>query len=394
MRLLPWDYGVNNLLRRPLRTALTVLGLVLVVFLVLLVVAFLRGLEASLQQSGDEQVVVLHSITAADNLENSSIPDQVPTLVRSELANLVRHVEGTPALSPELFVSTTIQPANENDAPHLAVLRGVRPEVFLVRRRAFLVDGRFPQAGEVLVGRLAAAKLGLPPERLAVGQTLPLEGQSLTVSGHFAAPGTLLEAELWCPLDDLKQRMKRPNDLSLVALLLDPRGERVRQLDDIDYFARFRYRDLELAGSPETEYYGSLRRHFQAIRGLAWFLVGLVGLAGACGAVNTMYAAVAGRVCEFAALQAIGFRRRAICLSLLQESVLLAALATLVATGLALLLAHGVAVRFTMGAFALRVDAFAQLIGVAAGLGIGVLGAVPPAWRALRLPIALALKAV
>ena len=53
MRLLPWDYGVRNLARRPVRTALTALGLALVVFLLLLVVGFVRGLELSLQQSGD-----------------------------------------------------------------------------------------------------------------------------------------------------------------------------------------------------------------------------------------------------------------------------------------------------------------------------------------------------
>jgi hypothetical protein len=73
---------------------------------------------------------------------------------------------------------------------------------------------------------------------------------------------------------------------------------------------------------------------------------------------------------------------------------LLAALATLVATGLAVVLLQGLAIRFTMGAFALELDHLALLIGCGAGLGLGVVGAVPPAIRAFRLPIALALKAV
>jgi ABC-type antimicrobial peptide transport system permease subunit len=107
-----------------------------------------------------------------------------------------------------------------------------------------------------------------------------------------------------------------------------------------------------------------------------------------------MYAAVAGRIREFATVQAVGFSRRAIVVSLVQESVLLAAFATLLATGLAILLIQGVAVRFTMGAFTLQLDRLALLVGCGSGLALGIIGALPPAIRAFRLPIAEALKAV
>src|SRR5437899_12809337 len=52
-RPLPWEYGVRNLLRRPARSGLTLACLTLVVLLVLVVVGFVRGLEASLGVSGD-----------------------------------------------------------------------------------------------------------------------------------------------------------------------------------------------------------------------------------------------------------------------------------------------------------------------------------------------------
>ncbi len=394
MRLLPWDYGVRNLQRRPLRTVLTALGLTLVVFLLLLVVSFLRGLDVSLQQSGDEQVVLLHSIAAAENLENSSISDQVPALVRSELAPHLLNVNEVPALSPELLVSTILGPQAEGATVQQTVLRGVRPEVFLVRRKAFIIEGQFPKRGEILLGKMAVAKLGTKPEDLAVGKTLEIEKATWRISGHFAAPNTFLEGEIWCPLDDLKQHVKRPNDISLVAIRMNQQGNRKQQLDDIDYFCRFRHRDLEVFGSPEVEYYGSLRRHYEPMRGLAWLLVLLVGIAGACGAINTMYAAVAGRVREFAALQCIGFPRHAIGISLLQESVLLSTLATLAATVLAVLLLQGVAIRFPMGAFTLRLDPTALLVGAGTGVALGIIGAIPPALRAFRLPLAMALKAV
>jgi hypothetical protein len=47
-----------------------------------------------------------------------------------------------------------------------------------------------------------------------------------------------------------------------------------------------------------------------------------------------------------------------------------------------------------MGAFALRVDGTALLLGCGTGLLLGVIGALPPAVQAMRLPIVDGLKAV
>jgi len=395
MKLLPWDYGVRNLLRRPVRTLLTALGLTLVVFLLFLVVGFVRGLEKSLQQSGDPEVVMIHNVNSAENLENSSISDEVTTLARTEFSAQLIKYGSVPAVSPELTIASRVGLPDEKSGAQLAVLRGVDfQKVFLVRRQVFLLEGALPKPGEVLIGRLAATKLGLSMNDLAVGGSILIEGKPWKISGRFAAPGTLLEAELWMPLDELKVAMKRPNDISIVAMRFDPTGDRNKQMGFVDYFCRNRRPDLELMGSQEAEYYASLQKHYGPMRTMTWLLLGLVALAGACGAMNTMYAAVAGRVREFAALQSIGFSRRAIAASLLQESVILAALATLTATALALFLLQGVAVRFTMGAFSLQLDRTAILIGCSVGLGLGLLGAIPPAWRAFRLSIVDALKAV
>ena len=127
---------------------------------------------------------------------------------------------------------------------------------------------------------------------------------------------------------------------------------------------------------------------------LAWLVVLLVSGAGIFAGLNMMYGAVAGRVREIATLQAMGYRRRAILLSILQEGALLAAAASLIAGAVSLLLLNGLAIRFTMGAFALRIDSMAILIGCGAGLSLGVLGALPPAFKALRAEVATSLKAV
>jgi len=110
--------------------------------------------------------------------------------------------------------------------------------------------------------------------------------------------------------------------------------------------------------------------------------------------LNTMYGAVVGRVREIATLQALGYRRRAILLTLVQEATLLACAAGLIACLTGLFLVDGAAVRFTMGAFRLRVDSFGVAVGCGVAALLGVVGALPPAIKAMRLPVVDAIKAI
>jgi ABC-type lipoprotein release transport system permease subunit len=385
-RPLPWDYGVRNLLRRPGRSALSLAALATVVLLVFVVVGFIRGLETSLAASGDARVAIVHSHGAAENLENSSVPASTAALFAASLGGVQRRY-GVQHVSPELYLGTMVQ-ADGAGKPALGLVRGVEPAATLVRRQVQLIEGSWPQPGEVLAGRLSSAKLGCPSEALAVGRQVSFEGRFWRVSGRFAARGSAMESELWCPLVDLQQALKR-QDVSFVALLLSPRGE----FSEVDTLCKERL-DLEVQALRETDYYASLQRHYGPVRMLAWLVVALVSGAGVFAGLNTMYGAVVGRVRELAALQTIGFARRAIVLSLVQEGTLLAASGSLVAAALALAMLNGAAVRFTMGAFALRVDSAAIVIGCGAGLFIGVLGSLPAAIHAMRQPIAEGLKAV
>jgi putative ABC transport system permease protein len=161
----------------------------------------------------------------------------------------------------------------------------------------------------------------------------------------------------------------------------------------LDEFCKERL-DLELPATPETAYYAALQKHYRPVRTLAWLVMLLVAGAGVFAGLNTMYGSVVGRVRELAMLQTLGYVRRAIALSLVQEATLLAAAASLIAAVIALLLINGLAVRFTMGAFTLRIDSVALLLGCGTGLLLGVVGALPPALRAMRLAITEGLKAI
>jgi ABC-type antimicrobial peptide transport system permease subunit len=273
------------------------------------------------------------------------------------------------------------------EEPEMGLVRGVTPTVLLVRRQVELEAGTWPKAGEVLVGRLAAAKLGAREEELDVGQSIEFEGRTWRISGMFSAGGAAFESEVWCRLDELQQAMKR-QDLSVVAVTLAPGAD----FTNVELFCMVRL-DLELQAMREADYYATLQKDYGPVRMLAWLVVLLVSGAGVFAGLNTMYGSVVGRIRELATLQTIGFARRAMVVSLIQEGVILAAAASLLATLVALVFVNEAAVRFTMGAFSLRIDEVAVLVGCAIGLGLGVLGAIPPAIRALRMPLVDGLKA-
>ena len=386
LRLLPWEYGVRNLFRRPLRTGLTFLGLTIVVLLVAAVVGFVRGLERSLAVSGDERVAIVFARGMGENLEYSSIPMRTADLVSAGVGGVMTRY-GQKYASPELYLGTRVKLGEESEG-RAGIVRGVTPSALLVHNRVELLDGRWPEPGEVLVGRLAAAKLGLSSSELSNGRTLTLEGREWKASGTFAAAGASFESELWCRLDDLQSALKR-QDLSLVALTLAPDAT----YSDVELFCAERL-DLELQATRETDYFDSLREGYRPVRWMAWLVVWLVAGAGTLAGLNTMYGSVVGRVRELATLQTVGFLRRAIALSLLQEGLLLSSAASLAAAALAVTLFRGVTVRFTMSAIELLVDGPTLLIACGIGLRLGVVGAIPPAVRALRMPIVEGLKAV
>ena len=385
-RLLPWDYGVRNLFRRPSRSALTLTGLTIVVLLVLVVVGFIRGLESSLAASGKENVVLVYSLTSAADIENSSVPGRTAQLINASVDG-IRQSYGVAHVSPELYLATRIR-AGQDEKGGMGLVRGVTTAAPLVRDQVQLLEGRWPESGEVIVGRLAYSKLGADESELSLGRMIEFDSQPWEVVGVFTAAGSAFESEVWVPLPDLQTALKR-QDLSLVAVGMNSKEFAA----DVHLFCRERV-DLELKAVPETDYYAGLQVHYGPVRMLGWMVVLLIAGSGVFAGLNTMYGAVVGRVQELAMLQAIGFRRRAIFLSLVQEGTLLAFAGALIACGIGLWLIDGVAVRFTMGAFALHVDSVGIAIACGVAFLLGVVGALPPAIKAMRLPVVEAIRAI
>lgn len=388
MRQLPFQYAFRNLGRSGVRLAASLVGLSLVVLLVLAAGGFVRGMQLTLtQDAGLQENVMILSTGSEEGVERSQIDASVTGIAAASIPGLKQQA-GVIYASPEIHAALPVREDAQSEIDRVAVMRGVRSVAFLVHPEVEIVEGRAPSGGqdEIVVGALAATRLGLPDDRLALGNTLRFDDRDWTIVGRFSAPNTVMNAEVWIPLTDLQIATNREATLSCVVVTLD-----TATFADVDLFAKTRL-DLEITAIPESAYYASIAAFYAPIRVMVIVTAALIALGGILGGLNTMYAAFAARVREVGTLQALGFRRSAIVVNLAEESVFAAACGALIATLLGMLLLNGLAVRFSMGAFAITLDAPVMLVGVLAGLLVGLIGAIPPALRCLRLPIAEALK--
>jgi len=123
-----------------------------------------------------------------------------------------------------------------------------------------------------------------------------------------------------------------------------------------------------------------------------------MGIGAIFGAILTMYTAVSSRTREIATLRALGFNTSSVLVSVLTESLALAALGGL-AGGIAAYLAFNGYETSTMNfqtfsqvAFAFAVTPALLGQGLFYALVMGLVGGLLPAVRAARLPIASALR--
>lgn len=389
MKLLPLDYAARNLARSPARLGLSIAGSLLVVLLVITAAAFVRGMEVSLRATGEPDNIILLGAGSEESFERSEVGAGVASLVAADIAGL-RTRAGQAYVSPEVHVSLPLRAgAEQTSRAPLVMLRGVTPAAFLVHPRVQIVEGRLPRPGvdELLVGAMVATKMGVPESAVQIGKAILFDNRPWTIVGRFAAPGTVTESEVWADLTAVMTVAKR-DTVSCVVLTLDPR---FAEFGDVAAFAQMRL-DLELAAVRESDYYDELASFFGPIRIVVWITAALIGVGALLGGLNTMYAAFASRIRELGSLQALGFRRSAIVVSLVQESSLATAAGALLACVVAIFLLDGLSVRFSMGAFGLVIDHTVVLAGLVSGLALGLLGALPPAVRCLRLPIPAALK--
>jgi putative ABC transport system permease protein len=296
-----------------------------------------------------------------------------------------------PLVSPETVVVAAF-PLKATGTDANVQVRGVSPRVLEVRDQVKIIAGRFfrPGLDELVVGRNVASTYA----GFDLGSTVKFGGGTWTVVGVFDAGGSAFDSELWADSEVVKQVYKRPlNVYQSVTARLTSADAYPAFKDAITSDPR-----VTLQVDRETDYYEKQSRTFTRLVTVLGVLVGGVMSVGAIiAALNTMYSAVAERAREIATMRAVGFGAGSVVLSFTFEALCIALIGGLLGC-IAVLPLNGLTTgtmnwqTFSHLAFAFRVTPALLVGGVVFALAMGVAGGVPPAIRAARARIAVALR--
>jgi putative ABC transport system permease protein len=308
----------------------------------------------------------------------------------AEAPGIARDAEGAMA-SPELFVIINL-PKRSTGMDANVPLRGVREQAVDTREGFRVVDGRMFGWGlnEVIVGVGASDQFA----GLELGDTIEVGQEQWPVVGLFEAGGGLAEGEIWVDAAVLQPAYRRGNSYQAVYAKLESPEAFTEFKDALTTDPRLNVKPMR-----ESEYLAQQSATITGlVTGLGTAIALVMGLGAIFGALNTMYTAVSTRTREIATLRALGFRSGPVVVSVLVESLVLAAIGGAIGAGIAWLAFDGLRAAtlnfstFSQLTFAFDVSGPLLMRGLIFALIIGLVGGLFPAIRAARQPVATALR--
>lgn len=388
MKGLPLAYIVRNLWVRRVTTVLTALGMALVVYVFATVLMMSEGIRATLVATGQADNVIVLRKGAGAEINSAVTRDQAGII--ETLPGIARDTLGRTMVSREPVVLINL-PKRENGKPSNVTVRGTSEMGGELRPQVRISEGRMfrPGTSEIVAGSAVAAGF----QGVGLGQTLRFAGRDWRVVGIVDAGRSGFDSELWGDGEQMLQAFRR-NAFSTVVL----------RLADVDGFEHIRKAleddpRLSLEAKPERVFYAEQSEALATfIRLLGTALAVIFSIGAVVGAMITMFAAVAARTAEIGTLRALGFRRRAVLLAFLGESLLLATLGGVLGlAGATTMQAVDISTTnfqtFAELAFRFVLTPSIALQSMAFALAMGVVGGFVPAWRAARLEIADCLRA-
>lgn len=384
---IPLNYNLNSLRVRWSSTVVAVLGIAGTVGVFVAMLALAKGFKMTLVASGSPSNALLLRGGATSEMSSAVSLDQVRII--EDAPGVARDSSG-PLVSPEVVVIAPF-PLKSTGSDANVQVRGVSPKALAVRNIK-VVSGHFFQPGldELVVGRNVARTYA----GFDLGNSVKFGGGTWRVVGVFDAGGSAFDSEVWCDADVLRGVYKRPqnNFQSVTVRLTSPEA--------FDHFKDALTSDprLTLDVEREIEYYDKQSQALTRLITVLGTMVALVmGVGAVFGALNTMYSAVAERSREIATMRALGFGAGSVVTSFVFEALCIAFVGGLIGC-IGVLPLNGMTTgamnwqTFSHLAFAFRVTTPLLVGGVIFALIMGIVGGVPPAVRAARARIAVALR--
>jgi putative ABC transport system permease protein len=380
--------SVRTIPRRLSSSAVAVIGIAGVVIVFVAVLSIGEGFRAAMANAGSpNRALVMRG--GADSEMTSGFSGAEADIIKE--APGLRRDNNRPAASAELYVLVDLN-KRSTGTPANVPLRGVEPIALQVRDEVHLVEGRMFQFGtnEAIVGRSANGQFA----GIDLGSEFTSGNLKIKIVGIFESRGSVSESEIWCDSRLIQGIYQRGNSYQSVVAALDSPAS-------FDTFKNWLTANpqLNVQVRRETEYYAQQSQVMTGlINGIGYTVAVLMGIGAVFGAILTMYTAVSTRTREIATLRALGFNAGAVLISVLAESLALAALGGILGGATAYLAFNGYQTStmnfqtFSQVAFAFAVTRTLLIQGLSYALVMGLVGGLMPAIRASRLPIATALR--
>jgi putative ABC transport system permease protein len=363
---------IRGLMRRPVRTGLTLVGISIGIAAVVALVGMAWGYQKSIVKHLD----VMGIDIVVSNMSGGIMPKAYDASLQDRIAKLPRVAEATSVLMQMLSIE---------DAPMMMV-SGRQWDGF-TWSQIRLIEGRMPRDGKesaVVLGRLAAEVL-----KKKVGDTVQIEAQELPVVGIVDGQAVVDNGAIILSLAVMQEATGNQGKVNFIDIRVTPNTtkEEIKQLckQIKDIFPEGR----AMVASEVV----STSQGFRIAQAMSWSTSLLAIVVGVLGVMNTMLMTVFERTHEIGILLAVGWKRRRVVYMVLCESALLGLLGGM--TGVALG-AIGLKILETTPAIhgLLEPDLSAKLvlISVVIAVAVGVISGLYPAWRSSRLSPSLALN--
>ncbi|HLN85072.1 MAG TPA: ABC transporter permease [Candidatus Limnocylindrales bacterium] len=387
---LPLKYIVRSSISRRLTTAITMIGIALVVFVFAAVLMMANGVQKTLRSTGsDDNLLVARKAAMSEIM---SIIDREAAGIIVNLPQVARAADGAPISSKEVVVIINLNKLGAEGISNVTV-RGVEAAAFQLRPQVRVTQGRMFRWGarEVIAGagithRFVGAQLG---EQIKFG------GDVWTVVGLFDAEGSGFDSELWGDLNQIADAFRRSSFSTVTVRLKDP-----SDLSSISAAFKGDNRLQYFIAKREKQFFEEQSEMMaKFIRILGIFITVIFSTGATIGAMITMYGAVANRTTEIGTLRALGFYRRSILVAFLIESLVLSLGGGMLGLGFASVLQFFSISTLNFGSFTELAFSFAlspSIVATSLGFSLlmGLIGGFLPAVRASRLNIVQALRAV
>jgi putative ABC transport system permease protein len=352
---------LKNLLRRKVRTGLTVAGVAIGVGLIVALLSITAGVKNTANE-------LIHVGRSDFGLFQTGASDLTRSLLPESLAGNVKATPGVEQVARIFLLVGTVQNREES------LIFGYVPSEF-PERRLVITAGRRPHGDEALLGDSAARIFHLAP-----GGTVHIGRRSFRVAGVFHSGNRFVDLGVVLPLGTVQAIAQRPGEVTTFGVIVDV-GQTPKSVAK-----RLERRFPGVTAVVEPGQAVRIDTSSRLIITAGWIFSLLALIIGGIGVTNTMAMSVFERIREIGIMRAVGWTSTRIAMLIVSEAIGIG----LLALAIGLLAGWGAAVLFvdhsslsdlTQADFTAGVFAW----GLAFALGVGLIGALYPAWRAISL---------